>query len=124
GAVTASMLVTLNGAGAKASHMNYAESAATIDVGALLTAANGAPPLICALAAQSVRGYGWGGDWTDAPVTPLSSVAPSIRTNREFNDSKLPQADIDRLLTGLAATDPCVRELSVRMLGGQKNDGV
>ena len=39
---------------------------APIDVAALLTAARGAPPMICALASRSVRGYGWG-DWNDAP---------------------------------------------------------
>src|SRR6266550_3224544 len=49
-----------------------------IDVSALLTAARGAPPIICSLAAQSVRGFGWG-DWSDAPSTPLASVVTGDR---------------------------------------------
>src|SRR2546423_13293565 len=32
-----------------------------IDVAALLTAAKGAPPLICSLAANSIGNWGWGG---------------------------------------------------------------
>src|SRR5687768_999181 len=41
----------------------------SMDIPALMAAARGAPTLICAIASQSVRGFG---DWTDAPVTPLA----------------------------------------------------
>jgi HEAT repeat protein len=119
GVVAAVMLVSMNGEIAAAgSYESSTENAAPLDVTALLTAAHGAPPLICALAAQSVRGYGWG-DWSDAPSTPLSGVA--IR-NRDIGDTKLAPADIDKLLAGLASDDACVRELSVRLLGGQRNE--
>jgi HEAT repeat protein len=74
------------------------------------------------VAAQTVRNYGWS-EWTDAPVTPLGTVSTDVRS-REFNDSRLAQADIDRLLTGLASADPCVRELSVRLLGTQRNEAI
>ena len=44
--------------------INQRERGAAIDVAALLTAARGAPPIICSLASKAVRGYGWG-DWSE-----------------------------------------------------------
>jgi len=91
------------------------------DIGALLAAAHGAPPVICALAAQAVRNYGWN-DWSDAPSTPLPRTilpdAHSRRRNRfDDNDEKtLSAADVQRLFEGLASDDACVRELSVRLV--------
>ena len=93
----------------------------TLDVGALLDAAHGAPPIICALAAHAVRNMGWG-YWSDAPSTPLSKLGAEYERDQERN--QLPAADEDRLLTGLALDDACVRELSVRLLGGQTDDRV
>jgi len=122
GVVAAAMLVSMNGAiAATGSRGESAERAAPLDITALLTAARGAPPLICALASQAVRGYGWN-DWSDAPATPLSSVG-SIRT-RDINESRLTTEDIDKLLTGLASDDACVRELSVRVLAGGRNEDI
>src|SRR5690242_10225430 len=86
-----------------------------IDVTALLTAAKGAPPMICSLAANSIRSWGWG-DWNDAPSTPLS-FAKAVTSNRDFDSETLPAADIQQLLGGLSAEDACVRELSVRLIG-------
>src|SRR4051812_31125028 len=84
GVVAAAMLATMNGAGAATKvREGNADHAAPLDITALLTAAHGAPPMICALASQAVRNYGWN-DWTDAPVTPLSSVG-SVRS-RDIND--------------------------------------
>ncbi|HEX9218917.1 MAG TPA: hypothetical protein VF858_00380, partial [Gemmatimonadaceae bacterium] len=88
---------------------------APIDVTALLTAAKGAPPMICSLAANSIRNWGWG-DWNDAPATPLA-FAKAITSNNDFESESLPAADIQQLLAGLAADDACVRELSVRLIG-------
>ena len=49
-------------------------SAAPIDVAALLTAAHGASPLICGLAAQSIGNGNWG--WgSDVPAPPLHALA-------------------------------------------------
>ena len=91
---------------------------APIDVAALLTAARGAPPAICLLASQAVRGWGWGGG-SDAPSTPLSSAAVPT-SNEDYESDAMPAADIQRLLTGLSSDDACVRELSVRLIGTQK----
>src|SRR5256714_3981570 len=92
-----------------------------IDVAALLTAAKGAPPLICSLAANSIGNWGWGG-WSDAPATPLASANPA--TDGDFESRPLSAADIQQLLAGLAADDACVRELSVRLIGTQKPETV
>src|SRR5512132_3222775 len=103
-------------------NVDQRESRATpIDVAALLTAARGAPPMICALASRSVRGYGWG-DWNDAPSTPLSSVVSM--TSDDYDTRQLPAADVQRLLTGLASDDACVREMSVRLIGTQRAEDV
>src|SRR4051794_30169461 len=73
GVLGAAMLASMSGADAAANAYDFrAERVAPFDVSALLAAANGAPPVICALAAQSVRNYGWN-DWTDAPYTPLAN---------------------------------------------------
>jgi HEAT repeat protein len=90
---------------------------APLDVAALLTAARGAPPMICSMAANAVRGWGWND--SDAPSTPLASVTPAI-SNDDFRSDAFPAADVQRLLAGLSSDDACVRELSVRLIGTQK----
>ncbi len=72
-----------------------------VDVTALLAAARGAPPLICALAAQAVRGNGWG-DWSDAPSTPLprSTVVHSYERDEQ---QALSNADVQQLLDALGS---------------------
>lgn len=98
------------------------QGAPSFDVSALLTSARGAPPMICALAAQSMRRWGWNGDWDDAPSTPLRSIVSAVNDRLNRNSGNLPAEDIDRLMAGLASDDPCVRELSVRLLGTQKGE--
>src|ERR1700674_5288482 len=89
-----------------------------VDVTALLTAAKGAPQMICSLAAKAVQGWGWGG-WNDAPSTPLAAVTASSN-NDDFESDALPAADVQRIMAGLSSDDACVRELSVRLIGTQK----
>src|ERR1700691_2250483 len=93
--------------------------ATPLDVAALLTAAHGAPPVICALAAHAIRNTGWG-YWTAAPSTPLARGGAEYE--RERDAKELPAADADRLLAGLASDDACVRELSVRLPSGESSD--
>lgn len=124
GVLTATMLACMSGEAAAGTTEAAGGSAASIDVGALLAAANGAPAMICALAAQSVRNGGWS-DRTDAPYTPLGE-APSLRSGDEDyrgrNGLQFSAADNERLLAGLASSDACVRELSVRLVSGQRNN--
>jgi len=89
-----------------------------VDVTTLLTAARGAPAVVCVLAANSIRNWGWG-DWSDAPSTPLSAAKASV-SNGDFDADPLSQGDLQQLYTGLASDDGCVRELSVRLIGTQK----
>src|SRR6202035_4813676 len=106
GVVSAAALFTAHGGGAgvatgaheHAAREHATEQSAPLDIAALLTAARGAPPLICAFAAQSVRGNGWG-NWNDAAATPLAAVVTI--PDREVGNVPLPAADVDRLLEGL-----------------------
>ena len=53
--------VAASGAGGTADqNVDRGQRGARMDVVALLSAARGAPPIICALASRAVRGYGWG----------------------------------------------------------------
>jgi len=81
------------------------------DVRAIVAAARGAPPALCALAANSIRNGNWGRR-ADAPVTPLSLPNDDTADSR----STLTAADLQLLFAGIAALDPCERELSVRLL--------
>ncbi|HEY8164199.1 MAG TPA: HEAT repeat domain-containing protein, partial [Gemmatimonadaceae bacterium] len=131
GLVVAAVLVSTVSGGPTASvgalmisHENSADATddrGVIDVPALLNAARGAPPLICALAAQTVRGFGWG-DWSDAPSTPLGSLSSVRSINADVNEFST--SDTELLLAGLASDDACVREISVRVLGRIRTDAV
>ena len=94
---------------------------AAIDVRALLDAARGANPLMCALAAQSVRNGGWG-DWSDAPVTPLSASLPA-GSDDDWRSREVEESEAPLLIESLGAQDACVRELSVRMIGRTRDRG-
>jgi HEAT repeat protein len=93
-----------------------------MDVSALLTSARGAPPMICAMAAQSLRNWGWGDGSADAPSTPLSSIVSTVNYQLRQNNGELPTEDVEKLMGALSSDDACVRELSVRILGTQRKD--
>lgn len=84
-----------------------------VDVQSILDAARGAPRELCRLAAAAVNNGNWGRAG-DAPVTPLG---PSARPDRRTDADSFSAADRALLLAGVENSDPCVRELSVRMLG-------
>src|SRR2546423_11063034 len=106
-------IATTNGA----SESDHGTQRTSIDVAALLTAAHGAPPVICALAARSV-GNGWGG-WDDVPYTPLAALPTPLRySDRDWRTFS--NEDVQRLLGRLSSDDACVRELSARLIGTQK----
>src|SRR5258708_35189080 len=121
GAMTAAMLTCMSGSVAAIgrAHERVGDARASLDVAALLAAAQGEAPLICSLAANSLRGWRWGG--REAPATPLSAVVTPVRS-RDVESRALPVADIERLVAALDSADPCVRELSVRILGGQERN--
>jgi len=88
---------------------SVAESSPEIE--ALLTAARGAPPLICAIAARSLNDSWWSG--ADAPATPLGDA------RREYGNGlargPLSGGDLALVLEALDADDACVQELGVRL---------
>ena len=89
------------------------------DVAALLGAARGVSPIICAFAAQAVWGGGWGG-WYDAPSSPIASDLTSRM--RDVEREKFGPSEVRLLMDSLASGDACVRELSVRLLGRQRDE--
>ena len=100
GVVLAVVMLTTNGEPLAVAGRTGGESAAReegvqADVTPLLAAARGAPPLICSIASQSLRNFGWG-DWGDAPSPPLSHAI--LGRNYDFGPEELPAADVQRLL--------------------------
>ncbi|MCC6930523.1 MAG: HEAT repeat domain-containing protein [Gemmatimonadaceae bacterium] len=92
-----------------------AESARPImDVRGLLGALHGLPGVVCGLAAEAASGWG-GGSWMNAPAPPLGPDA-AART-MHFPRARLTPAEIRMVLDSIASPDPCVRELSVRLVG-------
>lgn len=99
-----------------------AERAATMaaqDVANVLAAARGVSPIMCSLAAQSVWGGGWG--WYDAPSSPVASEMTA--RIRDLQRQQLAPAEVRLVLDSLASSDACVREMSVRLLARQRNEG-
>ncbi len=98
-------------------------SARTTDISTLLTAAHGAPPPVCALAARSIESLQWRDASSDAPSTPLRDEQLALqRTMDEArNDGNrgtvlFTAAEQQLLLENFSNPDRCVRELSVRLL--------
>jgi hypothetical protein len=80
-------------------------------VASILGAAHGAPPAICAYAADAIGDH-WG--WrsgTGGPVTPLGAQPNQWMIERVGADA------VHMLVDSLASDDPCVREMSVRLIG-------
>jgi hypothetical protein len=75
----------------------------------------------CAHAAASLREWGWT-DVADANATPISSAVRAINNKLRVNAGRLTGADIERLESGAASSDPCVRELSLTVLETQTGD--
>src|SRR6476619_294317 len=82
---------------------DHQQAQGRMDVNALLASARGAPPMICAMAAQSLRNWGWGDGSADAPATPLSSIVSTVNLKLRQNDGDLPAEDIDKLMGALSS---------------------
>src|SRR3954447_25200187 len=97
-------------------------AAPAIDVTALLTAARGAPPIICGLAAQSLGNGNWG--WgSDIPAPPLGTAGRQDSGDRRRMED-LSDADVTRALDALSSDDACVREVGGRIVGHQDDKRV
>jgi HEAT repeat protein len=83
----------------------------------LLAAARGVPPIVCALAARSI-GQGWS-DGADAPVSAgLDTRSPSL------SFAGLGDPEILLLANALGSSDPCEREMAVRVIARQPAERV
>ena len=107
-------------------------SARRADLSALMIAAHGAPPLVCAIAAEAIGDYGWRNASGGAPKTPLEAYAyPSrgAQADIDMMESEsgrgarlLSAEDVKLLMGNLSSDDLCVRDLSVRIVANDRRD--
>lgn len=76
-------------------------------------------PIACAMAARSVRDWGWGDAIPDPASTPLASIVSAVNYQLRANAGRLGAEDMVKLKTALVSNDPCVRELSLTILATQ-----
>jgi hypothetical protein len=76
-------------------------------------------PIACAMAARSIRDWGWGDGITDPASTPLASIVSAVNYQLRANEGQLGAEDVLKLKAALASDDPCVRELSLTILATQ-----
>lgn len=76
-------------------------------------------PIACAMAARSVRDWGWGRGVSDPGSTPLASIVSAVNYQLRANEGQLGAEDMLKLKAALASDDPCVRELSLTILATQ-----
>jgi HEAT repeat protein len=84
------------------------------NVRGLIAAVRGLPPVVCGLTAEAASGWG-GRSWYNAPSPPLGAETAERVTH--FPRGRLTLAEIRLLIDSLSTTDPCVREVSIRMIG-------
>jgi hypothetical protein len=81
-------------------------------------------PIACAMAARSVRDWGWGDGIPDRGSTPLASIVSAVNDQLRANEGQLGAEDTLKLKAALASDDPCVRELSLTILATQRDGRV
>jgi hypothetical protein len=79
-------------------------------------------PVACAMAARSVRDWGWGDGGSDPASTPLASIVSAVNYQLRVNAGQLGAEDMVKLKAALASDDPCVRELSLTILATQSDN--
>jgi hypothetical protein len=77
--------------------------------------------LACAMAARSVRDWGWGGRISDPVSTPLATIVSAVNYQLRLNLGQLAPTDVAKLRAALASDDACVRELSLTILATQRD---
>jgi hypothetical protein len=78
-------------------------------------------PIACAMAARSVRDWGWGEGISNPGSTPLASIVSAVNYQLRTNAGQLGAEDVVKLKAALASNDPCVRELSLTILATQSD---
>jgi hypothetical protein len=77
---------------------------------------------MCAMAAESVRGWGWGSEENRGRETPIASVVSAVNYQLRINSGQLGLEDLARLRLARLSSDPCLRELATTVLGTQKDN--
>src|SRR5262245_8064634 len=109
-----SIVVTLSLATVLPDQPPAAAVAGAPDLPEALQAARGVAPSLCLLATDGI-GNGWGGGW-GAPVMPLGTSDVRGRV-RSLHRSGLTPDERRAFVTGLAAVDPCERQVAATVLG-------
>jgi len=78
-------------------------------------------PIVCAMAARSVRDWGWVSGIPDPASTPLALIVSAVNYQLRSNAGQLDAGDVRKLKTALWSDDPCVRELSLAVLATQSD---
>lgn len=84
------------------------------NVRGLIAAVRGLPPVVCGLTAEAASGWG-GRSGGDVPAPPLGAETAERVAN--FPRGRLTPSEVRWLMDSLSTSDPCVREVSVRLIG-------
>jgi hypothetical protein len=76
-------------------------------------------PKNCALAAESVREWGWGIEGGDVRSTPISTAVAAVNYQLRVNSGQLGSEDLARLKLARLSSDPCFRALATSVLATQ-----
>jgi hypothetical protein len=76
-------------------------------------------PIACAMAARSVRDWGWGDGIHERASTPIASIVSAVNYQLRANEGQLGTKDMLKLKAALVSDDPCVRVLSLTILATQ-----
>jgi hypothetical protein len=75
----------------------------------------------CAVAAESLRGWGWSSEESDVQSTPISTVVAAVNYQLRVNSGQLGPDDMARLQLARLSRDSCFRELATSVLATQKD---
>jgi hypothetical protein len=77
---------------------------------------------MCAMAAESVRGWGWGSEESNIRPTPIGSAVSAVNYQLRINSGQLGPEDLARLKLARLSSDRCLRELATSVLYTQKDN--
>jgi len=73
-------------------------------------------PKICAMAAESIRDWGWRDRASNARSTPVSTIVSAVNNQLRLNSGQLMPKDVSRLKAALSSQDTCFREVATSVL--------
>ena len=74
------------------------------------------------MAAESVRGWGWGSEESNIRPTPIGSAVSAVNYQLRINSGQLGPEDLARLKLARLSSDRCLRELATSVLYTQKDN--